>query len=366
MNLYVTLGVRHGASAGEIKRAYRRLARRFHPELNPGNDEAALRFQQIVQAYETLVDPDRRKQYDAGDSEVRSAPEAPSAEVFAFEGFDFGALAQGAAASTFGDLFADVMRAAAESAVESGGRGSDLHAEVRLPFEAALRGAVAHVVVTRLALCGACAGRGRVAIPERPCTTCAGSGALRGARGHMLFARPCPRCEGTGIQRFTPCVTCQAEGVAMRTEAVAVAAPAGIRDGERLRLGGHGNAGRRGASAGDLYVTVHVEAHPEFRREGDDLHVDVPLALHEAAFGVRIDVEAPTGACRLRVPPGTDSGRQFRVRERGLPSSRGGPPGDLIATVRLVLPPLDDERTRALVRELAQAYPQDVRGRAER
>jgi molecular chaperone DnaJ len=366
MSLYVTLGVRHGASAGEIKRAYRRLARRFHPELNPGNDEAALRFRQIVEAYETLVDPDRRRQYDAGGAEARPAPpSSPTAEVFAFEGFDFGALAEGAAASTFGDLFADVMRAAAESAVDTGGRGSDLHADVRLPFDAAVRGAVAQVTMTRLALCSACAGRGRVPTPERPCGACAGAGTLRGARGHMVFARPCPRCEGTGVQRLTPCAACHAEGVAMRADAVAVAVPAGIRDGERLRLGGHGNAGRRGAPSGDLYVTVHVESHPAFRREGDDLHVDLPVALHEAAFGVRIDVDAPTGACRVRVPPGTDSGRQFRVRERGLPSSRGGPPGDLIATVRIVLPPLDDERTRELVRELARSYPQDVRGRAD-
>jgi molecular chaperone DnaJ len=365
MDLYLALGVRSGASAGEIKRAYRRLARRFHPELNPGNDEAALRFRQILEAYETLVDPDRRQQYDAGDVAPRPAPEPASGQVFAFEGFDFGAVVEGASASTFGDLFADVMRAAAESAIDTGGRGSDLHADVRLPFEAAVRGAVAHVTVTRLATCMACAGRGVVPVPERPCAACAGTGALRGARGHMVFARPCPRCEGTGIQRVTPCATCRAEGVAMRSEAVSVAAPPGVRDGERLRLAGHGNAGRRGGAAGDLYVTVHVAPHPQFRREGDDLHVDVALALHEAAFGARIDLASPTGACRLRVPPGTDSGRQFRVRERGLPSARGGPPGDLIATVRVVLPPLDDERTRALVRELAQSYPADVRGRAD-
>ena len=363
MDLYLALGVRSGASAGEIKRAYRRLARRFHPELNPGNDEAAQRFRLIVEAYETLVDPDRRRQYDDG-GQARPAVEPIPGQTFAFEGFDFGALVEGASASTFGDLFADVMRAAAESAVDSDGRGSDLHADVRLPFEAAVRGAVAHVTLTRLATCGGCAGRGRVSSSERPCAGCAGAGTLRGARGHMVFARPCPQCEGTGLMRFATCAVCRGEGVAMRTEAVAVAAPPGVRDGERLRLAGHGSAGRRGGASGDLYVTMHVATHPEFRREGDDLHVDVPLALHEAAFGARIDVASPTGACRLRIPPGTDSGRQFRVRERGLPSSRGGPPGDLVATVRVVLPPLDDERTRTLVRELARAYPADVRGRA--
>jgi molecular chaperone DnaJ len=363
MDLYLALGVRHGASAGEIKRAYRRLARRFHPELNPGNDEAALRFRQIVDAYETLVDPDRRRQYDTGAAEPASpATSSPAAAAaFAFEGFDFTALAEGASASTFGDLFADVMRAAAESAIDAGGRGADLHADVRAPFEAVVQGAVAHVTVTRLAPCADCRGTARIATAERPCPACLGTGTLRGARGHMVFARSCPRCDGAGAQRFVGCPSCRGEGVSMRSEAVAVKVPAGVHDGERLRVAGQGNAGRRGGGAGDLYVTVHVAPHPRFRREGDDLHLDVPLAIHEAAFGTRIDVESPTGPCRLRIPPGTNSGRQFRVRERGLPSARGGPAGDLVATVRLVLPPLDDERSRALVRELAMSYRDNVR-----
>lgn len=362
MNLYVTLGVRHGASAGEIKRAYRRLARRFHPELNPGNEDAALRFQQIAQAYETLVDPERRRQYDTGVEVLGPVMDGPPGGVaFAFEGFDFTAAAQGPTASTFGDLFADVMRAAADSATDAGGRGADLHGDVRVSFDAAVQGAVAHVTVTRLALCLSCTGSGRVGAAERRCATCLGTGTLRGARGHMMFARPCPRCDGTGEQRFVACPACGGDGVAMRTESIAVKVPAGVRDGERLRLAGQGNAGRRGGAAGDLYVTVHVAAHPVFRRDGDDVHLDVAVAIHEAAFGARVDVPSPTGPCRLRIPPGTDSGRQFRVRERGMPSARGGPPGDLVATIRLVLPPLDDERSRALVRELAASYPDNVR-----
>jgi molecular chaperone DnaJ len=147
----------------------------------------------------------------------------------------------------------------------------------------------------------------------------------------------------------------------MRTEAVAVPIPPGVQDGERLRIAGEGNAGARGAAPGDLYVTVHVEPDPRFRREGDDLHIDVPVAIHEAAFGVKIDVPSPTGACRLRVPPGTQSGQQFRVRERGMPPRPGGRAGDLVATVRVVLPPLDDEHTRTLIRALGATYAADVR-----
>jgi molecular chaperone DnaJ len=147
----------------------------------------------------------------------------------------------------------------------------------------------------------------------------------------------------------------------MRTEPVAVKVPVGVRDGERLRLAGLGNAGRRGATDGDLHVTVHVEPHPLFRRDGDDLQLDVPIAVHEAAFGARLEVPSLSGPCRFRVPPGTQSGQTFRIRERGLPNARTGQPGDLVVTVRIVLPPLDDEGSRALVRALAQAYPDDVR-----
>jgi molecular chaperone DnaJ len=363
MNLYLTLGLGRDATAGDIKRAYRRLARKFHPELNPGNEEAARRFRQILEAYETLVDPDRRQQYDRGGVRaLRPLGEgATSVATFAFAGFDFSTPAEGPSASTFGDLFAEVMREAAASAVAPKGHGADLHGDVHVPFEAAVQGTVAHLTVTRVAVCVSCGGSGRIdTLPQR-CAACEGTGLLRGARGHMVFSRPCALCEGTGERRFAACPVCGGDAVAMRTESIAVKVPAGVRDGERLRLAGQGNAGRRGGAPGDLYVTVHVAPHPMFRRDGDDVRLDVPVAIHEAAFGARIDVPSPTGPCRLRIPPGTQSGREFRVRERGIPSARGGRPGDLVVTVRVVLPPLDDEHSRALVRELAASYPDDVR-----
>jgi molecular chaperone DnaJ len=367
MNLYLTLGLHRGATAGEIKRAYRRLARRFHPELNPGNEEAALRFRQILEAYEILVDPDRRQQYDAGDGRVPlpRVEDVGGVASFAFAGFDFSHPAEGQAASTFGDLFSDVMREAAASAVGGRGQGADLHGEVRVPFEAAVQGVVAHLTLTRALACVGCGGAGRVSTLRRRCPICQGSGLLRGARGHMVFSRPCAHCEGTGEQRFAACPGCGGDGLTMRTESIAIKVPAGVRDGERLRLQGHGNAGRQGGTPGDLYVTVHVAPHPVFRRDGDDVRLDVPVAIHEAAFGARIDVPSPTGPCRLRIPPGTQSGREFRVRERGIPSARGRP-GDLVVAVRVVLPPLDDERSRALVRELAAAYPENVRDELNR
>jgi molecular chaperone DnaJ len=361
MDFYITLGLRPGATTGDIKRAYRRLARRYHPNINPGDQVAATRFQQIVAAYETLIDPERRKRYDTG--EAPAAPEAPAGGMtFAFEGFDFSVTAEGPMASTFGDLFADVFRAAVPGAQPGAARGADLHVDVHITFDGAMQGTSAHLTVTRLDRCHRCGGGGRVqAAAELRCAPCEGSGQVRMSRGHMLFSKPCGACHGTGLLSDFACPACRGEGVGMHSESIIVQVPPGISDGDRLKLAGHGNAGRHGAPSGDLLVTVRVAPHRFFRREGDHLHVEVPVALHEAALGARIDVPTPTGPCKLKIPPGTQSGQQFRVRERGAPSMRGGPPGDLVVTTRLVLPRLTDERSKELIRELARLNPEDVR-----
>ena len=359
MDLYVALGLGRGASLGEIRRAYRRRGRRYHPVVNPGNEEAELLFRRIVEAYETLSHPDKRRAYDSGAS--LPAPAGRAAEpAVAFEGFDFTARAQGSQASTFGDLFADVVRAAASAAAGSE-RGVDLHAEATVPFATAVSGGTLRFTATRRVACGGCNGEGRLPSPGLPCQSCGGTGTVRTARGHMVFRKACSRCDGTGAATSAPCPACGGAGLAFRADQISVTVPPGVQDGERLRIPGNGNAGARGGPAGDLFVTVHVEPDPRFRREGDDLHLEVPLAIHEAAFGARIEVPSPAGPVRLRVPPGTQSGQQFRVRERGMPSPRTGRTGDLVATVRLVLPPLDDEHTRTLIRSLGEAYPADVR-----
>jgi molecular chaperone DnaJ len=362
MNFYLLLGLRPEATAGDIKRAYRRLARRYHPNINPGDQAAALRFRRIVEAYETLVDPERRRQYDSGDLKT----ETPPLTTFEFEGFDFSVLAEGAMASTFGDLFADVIRSSVSGNGASSQRGADLHGDVELTFDEAMRGVSRRVTVMRQARCGICRGVGRVETIESTCAQCGGEGSVRVARGHMLFTKPCVPCEGTGSQFDTLCAACRGEGIVMHSESVQVDVPPGAADGERLRLAEYGNVGRRNGPAGDLYITVRVKPHAFFRRQGDDVWIEVPITLDEAALGARIEVPAPgiiegEGSCKLRVPPGTQSGQQFRVRERGAPSRRGGPPGDLIVTTRLVLPAIADERSKELIRELARLNPQDVR-----
>jgi molecular chaperone DnaJ len=358
MDLYILLGVEREATLDDIKRAYRRLARRLHPDINPGDRLAAERFRQIAEAYETLCDPDRRQQYDShGPAEARAEPPA-----YGFEGFDFSVNAYGAAASTFGELFADVLNArAAPEAAHAPERGADLHQQIALSFTEAMRGGVRRISVARQHHCQACQGRGRLAAATTPCSSCGGSGVVKSARGHMVFSKPCAPCGGAGLQAEARCPSCGGRQFQMRAESIAVSLPPGLDDGAVIRAAGQGHAGANGGAAGDLVVTVRVEPHPVFRRDGDDLHVVVPVAVHEAALGAKVQVPGLDGPVRLRVPPGTQSGQRLRLRERGVPSRRDGRRGDLVVEVRLVLPRVLDERSKELLREFGRLNSEDVR-----
>jgi len=357
MDLYIVLGLSHGATESDIKRAYRRLARRFHPDVNPGDHTAAVRFRQILEAYETLMDPQRRSRYDSG--AVIDADEAR--RTSGFEGFDFSTRGVDHSA-TFGDLFAEVLTARG-ARPRTPERGADLHQTVQLGFDEALEGAVRAVTITRRETCRTCGGSGRTRVSPGPCSACEGAGSVRSVRGHMVFSRTCQACGGTGRQRPRPCASCDGAGQETRSEAVQVRIPTGIGDGDRVRVPGKGNAGLHGGAAGDLYIAVQVAASPLFRREGDDVHMVLPIALHEAALGARIDVPTPGGgAARLRVPPGTQSGQRFRLRERGAASVRDGRRGDLVIEVRLMLPKILDERSKELLREFGRINGESVRG----
>jgi molecular chaperone DnaJ len=356
MDLYVILGLAHGASESDIKRAYRRLARRYHPDINPGDRTAAARFRQIVEAYETLIDPHRRSRYDSG----VAADETERQRKSGFEGFDFSTRGVDHSA-TFGDLFAEVLtaRGTRRPAPE---RGADLHQTIQLAFDEGFAGAVRPVTVTRRETCRPCAGSGVTRTTSGRCPACEGAGSVRSVRGHMVFSRTCPACNGTGEQRPRACERCGGTGQQTRTETVQVRIPAGIGDGDRIRVAGKGNAGVHGAAAGDLYITVQVAAHPLFRRDGDDFHLVLPIAIHEAALGARIDVPTPGGgSTRVKVPPGTQSGQRFRLRERGAASTRDGRRGDLVIEARLMLPKVLDERSKELLREFGRINGESVR-----
>ena len=318
---------------------------------------AEARFRQILEAYETLIDPDRRSRYDSGGSD-----QSRERRVSGFEGFDFSARGVDYSAS-FGDLFAEVLsERGAKAPVPE--RGADLHHTVHLSFEDAYAGAQRPVTVTRRETCRTCAGTGLTRVSAGPCPLCQGSGAVRSVRGHMVFSRSCSGCAGTGQQRPRPCEPCSGIGQETRSEAVQVRIPAGIADGDRVRVAGKGNAGIRGGQPGDLFITVHVAPHNVFRREGDDLHMVLPVAIHEAALGARIDIPTLDGTARLRVPPGTQSGQRFRLRERGAASVRDGRRGDLVVEVRLMMPRLLDERSKELLREFGRINGENVRENA--
>ena len=357
MDFYVLLGVQREATEADIKRAYRRLARKYHPDINPGDRVAEQQFRQIAEAYETLVDPDRRRHYDT----VGVQAVAAGAVTFGFEGFDFSMHVSGDAAPTFGDLFAEIFRQPSAVGARGAERGADLHVSLRLSFEAAMRGGDTQVSITRLVRCRGCRGTGCVATPERRCQRCQGVGALKSVRNHMVFSKPCEACGATGTLAATLCPTCGGRQLERHVESVPISLPPGLQTGARLRVAGKGNDGPSLGEAGDVYIDVQVDPHPRFRREGDDLHVTVPVAIHEAALGARVEVPSLDGPLRLRVPPGTQSGQRFRMSERGAPSTRDGHRGDLVVEVRLVLPAFLDERSKELLREFGRINSADVR-----
>jgi molecular chaperone DnaJ len=319
---------------------------------------AAAQFRQIADAYETLSDAQRRQQYDT----TGSLQEANSGPAFGFDGFDFTISVHGNEAPTFGDLFADVLHQR-ESRRSQGApeRGVDLHQSVTLELPEAVRGGQQTVTVTRQESCATCRGSGQLHVTPSACAHCRGTGAVTSARGHMVFSKPCRPCGGTGQQRQARCSACGGDQYQMRTESLTINVPPGLADGARIRVPGKGHSGRNGGESGDLYIDVAVRPHPLFEREGDDLHVTVPVAVHEAALGAKIDVPSLDGTARLRVPPGTQSGQRFRVRERGVPSPRDGRRGDLVVEVTLVLPKLLDERSKELLREFGRINAADVR-----
>jgi molecular chaperone DnaJ len=356
MDLYATLGLAPGATQGDIKRAYRRLARRYHPGINPGDDAAQAMFERVSEAYETLVDPEKRRAYDAAG---RSGRAAGDAGAFAFAGFDFSVAAHGAEAATFTELFAEVLHPPASSH-DGPERGADIHAALSLGFDESMRGCERQVVAMRQVSCQACGGAGERRAAEARCRHCHGAGSVRWARGHMVFSKACAACGGTGRQRTVRCEVCTGHGRGVRSDAIAVRIPPGVPDGARMRVAGRGHAGRRGGAAGDLYVDVTVRPHPILRRDGDDIHMPVPVAVHEAVLGARIEVPALDGPVKVTVRPGTQAGQHIRVAGRGVPRPDGSR-GDLVIEVRLVLPGTVDERSKDLMREFGRLNEGNVR-----
>jgi molecular chaperone DnaJ len=398
---YGILGVKKTASADEIRKAFRKLARKYHPDVNPGDKAAEEKFKALSEANDVLSDPKKRKIYDqlgfysdnidpaaaeayargggfgaggfgaAGGNAGGGGRRTTTQEVpFDFGGFDFNDFSEGAGAAGrragsgggFRDIFSSIFGG-------GGGRGETVvHAEpgtdleylVNVSFWQAIKGTVMKLNVPHLEVCANCHGEGYI---EQPgvCPECHGTGHITQKSGSMKFNVPCPRCGGSGKNR-TVCPVCHGEGRAERTETLEVRIKAGTRDGQRIRLAGRGNAGTMGAPPGDLYIVVRVGEHPLFKRDGDNILLTVPITFTEAALGAKVEVPTIDGRTLLRIPPGTQCGQKLRLREKGVPSAtKDGVRGDEIVEIHTVTPKVSDEKSKEILRELAKLNPEDPR-----
>ena len=356
-DLYKVLEVSKEASQGEIRRSYRRLARKFHPDANPGDKEAEDRFKGIQHAYEVLSKPEKRREYDEGPRTFFGSGGTGQPGEAAFG--DFSDLLGG-----FGNL-GDIFGRTGTSTQRKGAKGENITVNVRLSFKDALSGVTTRVGVPVEEACGECRGSGAApGTAPRTCPECGGRGMQSRDQGYFALSTPCSRCRGEGRIIEKPCSVCGGAGRVRRTRQVKVRIPAGARDKMKVRIPGRGNAGRDGGPAGDLYVMTLVEEHPVFERRGDDFVVGVPVSFVEAALGAEIRVPRPGGGTvRVRLPAGTQDGKQFKVRGAGAPKARadGGETGDLIVRVSVVVPKKLKRREREILEALAEERDEDVR-----
>jgi molecular chaperone DnaJ len=340
-SLYDVLGVSKNASADELKKAYRKLARDNHPDRNPGDEAAETRFKEIQAAYDILKDPEKRKQYDAFGANGRAGQGGFN--------FDFGDL--GDLSDLFGGLFGGGGRGRTQR--ERGRRGDDVEAVVNLSFEDSLRGLQVQVPVELETACSECHGSGaRPGTSPRICPECNGRGVVSEAQGLFALSQPCPRCRGNGTVIEDPCPKCNGSGRERRTKRYTVKIPAGVKDGTRIRLKGKGEAGWGGAPAGDLFVVTRVADSPLYERRGSDLLVNVPISYADAALGATVEVPTPDGAVSLKVPAGSEDGKLLRIRGRGAPKLSGGGKGDVLARLKVQVPKRLNKKQRELLEEL--------------
>jgi molecular chaperone DnaJ len=392
---YGILGVKKNASADDIRKAFRKLARKYHPDVNPGDKKAEEKFKEMSEANDVLSDPKKRKIYDQlgfySDNIDPAAAEAYArgggfgaggfgagpfpggaqpggAQGFDFGGFDFSDFAGGgrtgagtAGGRGFQDIFSSMFGGRRGGAVErQPEHGSDLEYTVNIGFWDAIRGTVMKLSIPRLDTCSNCSGKGTVGAAGT-CPECHGSGQISQTSGRMKFNLPCPRCGGTGKAQSV-CSVCHGEGLVERSEPLEFRVKPGTRDGQRIRIAGKGNAGLNGGAPGDLYIIIRTGEHPVFRREGDDIYVTVPVEAWEAALGGKIEVPTIDGRSQLRVPPGTQSGQKLRLREKGVPSAtKNGHRGDEIVEIKIVVPEARDLKARELWQELQKLSHEDPR-----
>ena len=345
-NLYETLGVPKNAQADEIKKAYRKLAREYHPDKNPGDAQSEERFKEVQHAYDVLSDAEKRKRYDTFGANGARGGAGPQGF-----NFDFGDL------SDLGDVFGGLFgRGGRAQSRDRGMRGADVEATVNLSFDDSLKGISVQVPVELDVACSQCNGSGaRPGTAPRICPECNGRGVRAEDQGFFALSQPCPRCRGNGTVIEDPCPQCRGTGRERRTKRYTVKIPAGAKDGTRIRLKGKGEAGIGGAPAGDLFVVTRVAKSAIYTRRGSDLLVEVPVSYPDAALGTTVQVPTPEGAVSLKVPAGSEDGKLLRIRGRGAPKLSGGGKGDVLVRLKIEVPKRLNKKQRELLEELRKA-----------
>ncbi|MCF8146530.1 MAG: molecular chaperone DnaJ [Deltaproteobacteria bacterium] len=371
-DFYGILGVSKDASHDKIRKAYRKLARKWHPDINPGNKEAEQKFKEISRAYECLGNEQKRKLYDEfGEEALQAGFDAEKAREYSkWSSFQqAGGGAPGAEGfgryqsyeDIFGDIFGSGMGRGGGFKSTMAAKGRDVHHDMTIDLASALKGFETELAMQKAMTCPVCQGTGSdPGAPITTCPYCGGSGRQEVAQGPMHFTKPCPHCHGNG-KMGKPCARCQGSGQVMGTEKIRVVIPQGVREGSKVRVTGKGEPGLNGGKPGDLYLIIHLKPHPFLKREGDDLLMEVPVTIGEAMAGGTIQVPTIEGSVKVKVPAGSQSGQTLRLKGKGATNTKTKQRGNLLIKLVVKVPRTDDQEIIETVKKLDSLYEQDVR-----